>query len=172
PLGVLVAQHVVRAGDHTARAARAQAARDDLVEQVLPLQLLGSHGDRTGWSARGQISASPGSALDEDAVVDEKAAQEVACLHGLPALPALLGHELGDGLVHRLAGLAADELVPRRLLAEEAAGHEIVRGTAGELAELGQEAEQALLLLLWVIAVSGAVEPAPDRVERTDVGHG
>src|SRR4029079_1321731 len=35
-VGVVVRQHVVRARDHTAGAARAQARRDDLVIEVLP----------------------------------------------------------------------------------------------------------------------------------------
>src|SRR5205823_15035725 len=42
-LGVLVAEDVVRAGDDAAGAAGAQAAGHDLVEQVLPVQLLGRH---------------------------------------------------------------------------------------------------------------------------------
>ncbi|HVW32614.1 MAG TPA: hypothetical protein VHL53_08755, partial [Acidimicrobiia bacterium] len=39
--GVLVAEHVVGAGDHAAGAAGAQPAGDDLVEEVAPLEFLG-----------------------------------------------------------------------------------------------------------------------------------
>ena len=47
-LGVVVAQDVVRAGDHAARAPRAEAGRHDFVEEVLPMQLLRRHDETLG----------------------------------------------------------------------------------------------------------------------------
>src|SRR5262249_48691163 len=43
PLVRSIAEHVVRARDHTPGAARAEAARDPLLVEVLPLELLGGH---------------------------------------------------------------------------------------------------------------------------------
>src|SRR5207244_12263048 len=117
-------------------------------------------------------SASPRSALDEDAVVDQEAPQDVAGGHRLPSLEALLGHELRNRFVHGLAGLDAGELVAGGLLAEETASHELVRGTARERAELCQQSEPAVLLLRMLFPVSGTVEPAPGRFRRCDISHG
>ena len=50
---VAVPEHVVRAHDDAARAAGAQAGRDDLVVQVLPLELLGRHAPSLSCARRG-----------------------------------------------------------------------------------------------------------------------
>src|SRR5206468_9348411 len=68
--------------------------------------LFRSFGSRSAAMVAAAVrSASPRSALDEDAVVDQEAPQDVAGGHRLPSLEALLGHELRNRFVHGLAGL-------------------------------------------------------------------
>ena len=58
--------------------------------------------------------------------MDEEATHHIAIGYGVAPAPALLGHELGDGLIDGLPGLGADEQITRVLLAQKATSYELV----------------------------------------------
>ncbi len=57
PCVVAIPEDVVRTHDDAARATGAQTGRDDLVVEVLPLELLGRHGDESVIDDTGMMLA-------------------------------------------------------------------------------------------------------------------
>src|SRR5947209_3642083 len=116
-------------------------------------------------------AAPPGPALNEDPIVDQEAADDVAADDGLLAAEARLLHELLDGGVHGRAALGRDGRLAVLGGAQEPFG-ELARRLPGVVAEVGQQGQPVRLVLLRQLVEVGAGHPPLDSGVVPDVGSG